>query len=173
MTQEGQPVQAHLATAPATLPILGPYLRVLHINDSTDDQILFQAACRLGNVPFNWHVVDSATKGVSYLKTLVEHSKQLPVCWPDLILLDIVMPSDSGFEVLKFIRATPELKELRVIIFTGDAAPGSKEQSLDLGADFFLLKPASFQEAVVLAKDLYNLTRHPKQPGAPSPGFEK
>ena len=174
MTQEGHPAQTQMATTPAsTLPILGPYLRVLHVNDSTDDQILFQAACRLGNVPFNWHVADSAAKGISYLKTLVEHSKQLPVCWPDLILLDIVMPSDSGFEVLKFIRATPELKDLTVIIFTGDAAPGNKEQSLELGADSFLLKPASFQEAVALAKDLYHLIRHTKEGGAPPPGFER
>src|SRR5882672_595720 len=174
MIQEGQPVQSSTVTSPASpLPILGPYLRVLHINDSTDDQILFQAACRIGNVPFNWHVADSAAKGISYLKTLVEHSKELPVCWPDLILLDIVMPSDSGLEVLKFIRATPELKELIVIIFTGDAAPANKEQSLKLGADFFLLKPASFQEAAALAKQLYDLIRQTKEGGSLPRPFAK
>ena len=145
MTNEGRPLHGSISTAPeAALPILGPYLRVLHINDSTDDQILFQAACRLGNVPFNWHVADSAAKGISYLKTLVEHSKSLPVCWPDLVLLDVVMPCESGLEVLKFIRATPVLRELTIIILTGVSDPGKKEESLALGADFFLMKPASF-----------------------------
>src|ERR1051326_2693734 len=83
--------------ATSVSPVMDQYLLVLHINDSTDDQILFQAACRRGNVPFNWHVADSAEKGISYLKKLVTQSKRLPVCWPDLILLDIIMPELSGF----------------------------------------------------------------------------
>src|SRR5439155_11398789 len=132
--------------ATALLPVMDPYLRVLHINDSTDDQILFRAACRNGNVPFNWHVADSAEKGISYLKALVQQAKDLPVCWPDLILLDIIMPSVSGFEVLRFIRATPELKHLPVVVFTGDTLPGTEEESRRLGANLFLLKPVSFQE---------------------------
>src|SRR2546429_1486745 len=99
---------------PVALSLLKPFLRVLHVNDSTDDQVLFQAACRKGNVPFNWHVCDSAEKGISYLQSLVDQSKKTPVCWPDLVLLDIVMPGSSGIEVLKFVRRTPELKELPV-----------------------------------------------------------
>ena len=127
---------------PSPIKLTEPYLRVFHVNDSTDDQILFQAACRAGKVPFNWHVADSAEKGISYLKTLLEQSKDVPVCWPDLILLDIVMPSGSGLEVLKFIRATPQLKQLPVIIFTSA-----------------LLTTRNFLEIVDLAKELYNLIR--------------
>src|SRR6476646_7884043 len=107
------------ATVAATLvPGMDLPLRVLHVNDSTDDQILFQAACQKANVPFNWHVADSAENGISYLKTLVAQSQAVPVCWPDLIVLDVHMPFTSGFEVLKFIRATPQLKQLPVVIFT-------------------------------------------------------
>jgi CheY-like chemotaxis protein len=174
MAQGDRPVRISGRTTPeAALPLLGPYLRVLHINDSTDDQILFQAACRLANAPFNWHVTDSAAKGISYLKTLVEHSKTLPVCWPDLVLLDILMPPESGLEVLKFIRATPALEHLTVIILTGVSDPVKKEESMAFGADFFLLKPPGFQEAVALAKDLYNLIRHAREGGSPPPGFAR
>ena len=173
MPQEGRPVRASSTTPEAALPILGPYFRVLHINDSTDDQILFQAACRLANAPFNWHVADSAAKGISYLKTLVEHSKTLPVCWPDLVLLDICMPVESGLAVLKYIRSTPALEKLIVIILTGISDPVKKEESMALGADFFLLKPPGFPEAVALAKDLYNLIRHTLEGGSPPPGFGK
>jgi two-component system response regulator len=152
--------EEHSSDHPSTLvsrsaPIFEKYLRVLHINDSTDDQVLFQAACRKGKVPFNWHVADSAEKGISYLKTLLEQSKHVPVCWPDLILLDIVMPQVSGFEVLKFIRSTRALDKLPVAVFTGHTIPSHKEESLSLGADLFLLKPTDFQEAVQLAMDLY------------------
>ena len=154
------------AVIPALAPVLAvgePYLRILHINDSTDDQVLFQAACVKGRVPFNWHVADSAEKGISYLKTLLEQSKNLPVSWPDVILLDIVMPLMSGFEVLKFVRATPELKHVPVVIFTGHGLAGNKEESLRLGANVFLLKPTDFQETVELAKDLYHLIKEMKK----------
>jgi hypothetical protein len=42
-----------------------PTLLVFHINDSTDDQVLFQAACKHAQVPFLWHVADSAEKAIS------------------------------------------------------------------------------------------------------------
>src|SRR5947209_18043302 len=77
------------------------YILLFHVNDSTDDQVLFQAACKRAGIPVNWHVADSAAKGISYLQTLVRKSKEHEVHWPDLVLLDIVMPRESGFEVLK------------------------------------------------------------------------
>jgi CheY-like chemotaxis protein len=151
--------------SPASVPIpplIGPSFRVFHVNDSTDDQVLFQAACRRGGVPFDWHVVDSAEKGISYLKTLIEHSARLPVCWPDLILLDIVMPVVSGFEVLKYVRATPELRHLPVIVFTGHMYPNNRAESLRLGANAFRMKPHDFEEIVLVARELYELLKELK-----------
>lgn len=145
------------------------YLRVFHVNDSTDDQVLFQAACRKAEIPFNWHVTDSAEKGISYLQTLIDQAKQVPVCWPDLILLDIVMPLVSGFEVLKFIRATPELKNLPVVIFSGHPYPGHREESERLGANLYLMKPGDFQQIVDLAKNLYQLLKELKAASKLSP----
>jgi len=151
--------------SPVVLSLIPPAptsVRVFHVNDSTDDQVVFQAACRKAGVPFDWHVADSAEKGISYLKTLVEQSKSLPVCWPELILLDIVMPIVSGFEVLKFIRSTQELKHLPVIVFTGNAYPDNQQESLRLGANAFRLKPNRFGEAVLLAQELYQFLKQLK-----------
>src|SRR5215468_10251990 len=88
------------------VPILEkkPTLLVLHINDSTDDQVLFQTACKHAEVPFIWHVTDSAEKAISYLDTLVKLDKSHSVRWPDLVVLDVVMPGESGFKVLEHIR---------------------------------------------------------------------
>jgi len=161
------------SVAPDPVPMIVPkaeeqYLRVLHVNDSTDDQVLFQAACRKAQIPFNWHVTDSAEKGISYLKTLIEQARNVPVCWPDLILLDIVMPLVSGFEVLKFIRATPDLKHIPVVIFTGHPHPGHREESARLGANLFLMKPGDFQQIVDLAKSLYQLMKELKDGSPPT-----
>jgi len=153
------------------IPTHDPYLRVFHINDSTDDQVLFQAACRMANVPFNWHVADSAEKGISYLQALLKLGKKTPVSWPDVILLDVVMPLTSGFEVLKFVRATPELKHLPVVIFTSSLHPDCERQSMSLGANLFLMKPGVFPEVVELARNLYQLLRQWREkPAADSTG---
>jgi len=132
-----------------------PFILLLHVNDSTDDQVLFQAACKQARVPVNWHVTDSSEKAISYLRTLVEQSKQVDVHWPDLVLLDIVMPGGSGFDVLKYVRATPELHDIPVIIFTGHCNPNFKSEALRLGANWFLLKPHVFDRTVDIVKAIY------------------
>ena len=108
---------------------------------------------------------------MSYLKTLLEQSKNVPVCWPDLILLDIIMPMVSGFEVLKFVRKTPELSKMPVVIFTGHGFAGNREESLRLGANVFLVKPTDFHEIVELAKDLYRLVKELRNQGGSSPAL--
>ena len=130
---------------------------MLHINDSTDDQVLFQTACKHAEVPFNWHVADSAEKGVSYLDTLVKLDQSHSAAWPDLVVLDVVMPGDNGFAVLEYIRKTPALHRLPVVIFTGHSTPAMVEEAYKLGANSFLAKPANFSQTVELVSSLYSI----------------
>jgi two-component system response regulator len=141
-------------------------LLVLHINDSTDDQVLFQTACMHARVPFAWHVTDSAEKARSYLETLVRVDRQHSVRWPDLIVLDIVMPGESGLKVLEFIRSTPELHRLPVVIFTGHSSPALVDEAYKLGANSFLSKPNDFKQAVSLVSSLYSVWSIAKRPTA-------
>jgi CheY-like chemotaxis protein len=153
---------AQLATGSTATAGLKPFFLLLHVNDSTDDQVIFQAACKRARVPVNWHVTDCARKGISYLETLVKQSKAHEVHWPDLVLLDIAMPGESGFEVLKFVRATPEIQNTPVIIFTGHDQPKFKEEASRLGANFFLIKPSAFDKTVEIAKQIYALCMQPR-----------
>jgi two-component system response regulator len=134
-----------------------PTLLVLHINDSTDDQVLFQTACKHAEVPFMWHVTDSAEKALSYLDTLEKLDKDHSVRWPDLVVLDVVMPGDNGFAVLEYIRKTPALHRLPVVIFTGHSTPAMVEEAYKLGANSFLAKPANFSQTVDLVSSLYSI----------------
>ncbi len=146
-----------------------PSILLLHVNDNTDDQVIFQAACKRAKVPVNWHVTDSASKAISYLRTLVDHSKQLDVHWPDLILLDIVMPGGSGFDVLKYVRNTAELRNTPVIILTGHGNPDFKSEALHLGANWFLLKPHVFDRTVDLARAIYAFCSQGRLGNYPAP----
>lgn len=59
---------------------------------------------------------------------------------PDLVLLDIMMPKVSGFDVLDIIRNTPETANLKVIILTALSQESDKKRAEQLGVDEYLVK---------------------------------
>ena len=164
MGSEGSDVAKQPAAATVTALVTRPALLVLHVNDSTDDQVLFQAACKKANVPIQWHVAESAARGISYLQSLVGLSKTQAVQWPDLVVLDIVMPGGSGFEVLQYIRTTPALRALPVVIFTGLPSEATMEKAYQLGANSFHEKPLDFQQTVRLVSLLYLIWSTARRP---------
>lgn len=60
---------------------------------------------------------------------------------PDLIILDLMMPSPNGFEVCRMLRADPKFSKIPIVIFTAMGDKESKEAALEAGADEFLTKP--------------------------------
>jgi DNA-binding response OmpR family regulator len=62
---------------------------------------------------------------------------------PDLVLLDISLPSLSGLEVLRAIRSTPEWQLVPVIMLTANGRPESIAEATTLGATEYLKKPFS------------------------------
>ena len=59
---------------------------------------------------------------------------------PNLILLDIMMPKLSGFEVLKFIKQDPVLKDIPVVVLSNLAGKEDADRALAMGAMFYLVK---------------------------------
>jgi len=65
---------------------------------------------------------------------------------PDLLLLDLMMPEVSGFDILKAVRKSPKFRHLPVIILTSSEKTEDKLRCLDLGATDFLGKPVDSSE---------------------------
>ncbi len=59
---------------------------------------------------------------------------------PDLILLDIMMPKISGFDVLDILRNTKATAHMKIIILTALSQASDRQRAKDLGADEFLVK---------------------------------
>lgn len=76
---------------------------------------------------------------------------------PDLILLDIVMPGMTGFDVCRRIKATPETRLTPVVLITGLSATEDRIQGINAGADDFLSKPIDFSELLARARSLLRL----------------
>ncbi len=71
---------------------------------------------------------------------------------PDLIILDIMLPGEDGVELLKFLKDNPDTSRIPVIMATAKGMEYDKIQSLDLGADDYLVKPFGMMEMVSRVK---------------------
>jgi len=71
----------------------------------------------------------------------------------DLLLLDLLMPQVSGFDILKAVRAHPKFKHLPVIILTSSSDKQDKLAALDLGATDFLAKPVDPSELLLRVRN--------------------
>ena len=81
----------------------------------------------------------------SFLKSL---DKQLP----DLLILDLMLPDKSGFDVCKELRTDPKFSDLPVIMLTAKGEEFDKVLGLELGADDYITKPFSPRELVARSK---------------------
>jgi DNA-binding response OmpR family regulator len=80
---------------------------------------------------------------------------------PDLLLLDVMMPRLSGFEVCKKLRATPETKDLLILMVTALNETADFERGVQAGTDDFLTKPVNKIELLCRIRSLLRV-RHLK-----------
>lgn len=65
---------------------------------------------------------------------------------PDLVLLDVMLPGLSGYEIVEQMRADPSLARVRVLLMTARGSLVEKRRGLALGADGFVAKPFELAE---------------------------
>ena len=102
---------------------------VLVVDDEPDIVDLIRMSLTLANFD-----VLTASSGAEALKTL--DSKKA-----DIVVLDVMMPQMTGFEVCEKIRANAKLKTLPVIILTAKGQKEDAEKGLSVGADDYIIKP--------------------------------
>ena len=89
----------------------------------------------------NGHEVLSATNGQDALRLV-------PEVRPELVLLDVMMPGLSGFDVLERLRADAATRQVPVIMLTAKAQEADADRGFTLGANDYVLKPFSPRELV-------------------------
>jgi DNA-binding response OmpR family regulator len=62
---------------------------------------------------------------------------------PDLLILDIMLPTSNGFDILRRIRATPRMQHLPVLALTAKGQEADRSRMMELGVDDFVTKPFS------------------------------
>ncbi|HEY3999588.1 MAG TPA: response regulator [Candidatus Xenobia bacterium] len=103
--------------------------RILVVEDSATQARTFQ------------HTLESAGYHVEVARDVQEARTRLHENRYDVVLSDILMPGDSGYDLCKEIKSDAQLKELPVVLVTSLRDPMDIVQGLECGADNFLVKP--------------------------------
>jgi DNA-binding response OmpR family regulator len=73
---------------------------------------------------------------------------------PDLVILDVMLPRMSGFDVCRALRADARLRGLRILMLSAKGRESEVEKGLGLGADAYVTKPFSTRELVARVRQL-------------------
>lgn len=65
---------------------------------------------------------------------------------PDLVLLDVMLPGVSGYEICQSVRADPECQSVRILMMTARGSAMERRKGLAMGADGFISKPFELKE---------------------------
>lgn len=82
---------------------------------------------------------------------------------PDLLLLDIRLPNKTGFDILKELKESPDLKEIPVLIITMEDSDDDVKKGLELGAKGYIIKSQhAVGEMVDEVKNFFSQESHPR-----------
>jgi DNA-binding response OmpR family regulator len=121
----------------------GHQKRILFVED--DDALASVYLVRLQAEGFE---VQRVANGEDALATAVSFK-------PDLVLLDVMMPKVSGFDVLDILRNTPDTANLKIVMLTALSQESDKKRAEDLGVDEYLVK-----SQVVIGDVIERIKRH-------------
>lgn len=75
---------------------------------------------------------------------------------PEILILDVMMPGKTGFEVCEILKQDSRFKDIEIVILTAKGQESDQEWAKSCGADYFLRKPFSPLELIDILKSIKN-----------------
>lgn len=116
--------------------------RILIIEDTEDNRRILRDL--LTHAGYDLIEADDGAKGVAMA---VEHR-------PDLILMDIQLPTIDGYEATRQIKANPDLRHIPIVAVTSYALSGDEAKTMAAGCDGYIAKPFSPRKILAMMRDL-------------------
>jgi CheY-like chemotaxis protein len=127
--------------------------RILLAEDNANDVELTLTALAQHNLANEVVVTRDGEEALDYLFCRGTYSGR-EAGHPAVVLLDLKMPKIDGMEVLKQVKADPELRTIPVVILTSSREDQDLVESYNLGVNAYVVKPVDFREFIDAVKEL-------------------
>ena len=108
-------------------------------------QEALQEALKGVPVPIHLHVVHESCEALAFLRHEAPYQRAPR---PTLILFSLKLPGMSGLQLLSVLKRDPALQTIPAIVFTNSMSPQDIQQSYELGANSYIIKPFGFTQLV-------------------------
>ena len=127
---------------------------VLYVGDDSGEHKLMMKAVTEGKLQFELRRQNDYCKILDYLSTrgLFDDRSYFPT--PDLVLLDYSLGTFKGTQLLYWIRTQSQIQALPVVMFSGSTEGHIVAECYELGANYFIAKPAQMAERLKLVNSL-------------------
>jgi CheY-like chemotaxis protein len=126
--------------------------KILVIDDDEEDRMLMHDMFAEIGVPEIAQFEENGEKALSYLEQLEKDAL------PNVIVLDLNMPKLNGTQVLRILKNDQRFKNITVIIYSTSVNTIEKEETLNLGAHSYIIKPISYEECLEKVKYFHQLS---------------
>jgi CheY-like chemotaxis protein len=127
---------------------------ILLVEDNSRDVALTRRALDKSNIVNEVVVARDGVEALDYLFGIGTHAGRDMTVMPQIILLDLKMPTLDGLQVLQRIRADERTRRLPVVVFTSSSEEEDMVKSYDLGANSYVRKPVDFDQFLEATKQL-------------------
>lgn len=130
---------------------VGRLMEVLLVEDSLMAARLTMGALKRGHIEHRMTWISDGAEALSFLRQEGRFSRAPR---PDLVLLDLGLPSLDGRELLAAMRADPELQDIPVVVMTGEATSVHDSMLDSLDVQGFMVKPVNMEKFLALVEQL-------------------
>ena len=127
---------------------------ILYAEDEPDDVFFMIRACKHAGIESLIQTVTDGHEVIHYLSGDGKYADRKRYPLPQLVLLDLHLPEFSGFDVLQWIRRTPSVAMIPVLVLTSSSSGSDIARASELGANGYLVKPGNPEELLIMTKAL-------------------
>jgi CheY-like chemotaxis protein len=127
---------------------------VLVVEDDENDFFFLQHECARLAAKINFQRICNPQTAINYLRGEGIYNERGRYAFPVVVLIDLKLGRESGFEVLKWIRQQPELDALIIWVLSGSLEASDASKAYQLGANSYVVKPHTAEAWTRLAKSL-------------------
>ena len=146
------------------------HIHVLIVEDDLNDAFFIQRAFQHAGIKREPHICTTVRDAICYLQGSADYADRTQYPFPNLLITDIKMPEQSGFDLLRWIRDHPQFQIIPTVIMSSSHRAEDVKLAYCLGANAYLCKPGEavqFREMFTALLRFWNFCEIP-QTASPS-----